>query len=204
MADVAGILLAAGAGRRMGRPKALMRSADAAPWLTAAVRALQDGGCSPVVVVLGAAAEEARALLGGLEVQVLEATDWATGMGASLRTGLASLTDWAGSTGRDGPGVEERPIGATAALIHLVDLPDVGPDVVARVVDHAAPDVLARADYGQGAAHPVLIGREHWPGVIASAHGDRGARDYLRGREVLAVDCSGLATGRDVDTPADL
>lgn len=204
MANVAGILLAAGAGRRMGRPKALMRAVDGTPWLTAAGRALHDGGCSPVVVVLGAAAEEARALLNGLDVQALEAGDWATGMGASLRTGLASLAEGVGRPDRDGYGDDPALITADAALIHLVDLPDVGPDVVARVIDRAAPDVLARADYGHGPAHPVLIGREHWPGVIASAQGDRGARDYLRGRDVLAVDCSDLATGRDVDTPADL
>ncbi|MGC0142038.1 nucleotidyltransferase family protein [Pseudactinotalea sp. Z1732] len=204
MANVAGILLAAGAGRRMGRPKALMRAVDGTPWLTAAGRALHDGGCSPVVVVLGAAAEEARALLNGLDVQALEAGDWATGMGASLRTGLASLAEGVGRPDRDGYGDDPALTTPDAARIHLVDLPDVGPDVVARVVDRAAPDVLARADYGHGPAHPVLIGREHWPGVIASAQGDRGARDYLRGRDVLAVDCSDLATGRDIDTPADL
>ncbi|MGC0272665.1 nucleotidyltransferase family protein [Pseudactinotalea sp. Z1739] len=204
MANVAGILLAAGAGRRMGRPKALMRSVDGTPWLTAAVRALHDGGCSPVVVVLGAAAEEARALLNGLDVQALEASDWATGMGAALRTGLAMLAEGAGRPDRDGYGDDPAPAAADAALIHLVDLPDVGPDVVARVIARSAPDVLARADYGHGPAHPVLIGREHWPGVIASAQGDRGARDYLRGRDVLAVDCSDRATGRDIDTPADL
>src|SRR5699024_464482 len=204
MANVAGLLLAAGAGRRMGRPKALVHAADGRPWLTTAVQALREGGCSPVVVVLGAAAEEARARLSGLDVQVIEAGDWATGMGASLRSGLATLAGRAGGASRHEPGNDAAQPPADAALIHLVDLLDVGPDVVARVIDHAAPDVLARADYGHGPAHPVLIGREHWPGVIASAQGDRGARDYLKGRDVLAVDCSDLATGRDIDTPADL
>lgn len=204
MANVAGLLLAAGAGRRMGRPKSLMHSADGTPWLTRAVQALQDGGCSPVVVVLGAAADQARTRLSGLDVQVIEASDWATGMGVSLRAGLAFLTKRAGGPGRHEPGNDGAPSPVEAALIHLVDLPDVGPEVITRVIDHAAPDVLARADYGHGPAHPVLIGRDHWPGVIAGARGDRGARDYLRGRDVLAVDCSDLATGRDIDTPADL
>ncbi len=190
MTRVAGLLLAAGAGRRMGRPKATMRTAGGQPWLTRATRALHDGGCSPVVVVLGAAADEARPLLAGQDVQVVLAEDWASGMGASLRAGLAALISGEPAAG--------------AALIHLVDLLDVGPEVVARVRGHAAPDVLARADYGHGPAHPVLIGREHWAGIVASATGDRGARDYLRERQVLTVDCSDLADGRDVDTPADL
>src|SRR5690625_4083011 len=211
MANVAGILLAAGAGRRMGRPKALLRSADGTPWLSSAAQTLLDGGCSPVVVVLGAAAQEARARLIGLDVQVVEARDWASGMGASLRAGLAALTEGTGGAERNEPdGGAARPFtdasltAADAVLIHLVDLPGVGPEVVARLLGHAAPDALARADYGHGPAHPVLIGREHWAGVISSATGDRGARDYLRDREVLGVDCSDLADGRDVDTPADL
>jgi CTP:molybdopterin cytidylyltransferase MocA len=63
-------------------------------------------------------------------------------------------------------------------------------------------DVLARAAYDGTPGHPVLIGRDHWAGVIATSTGDRGARDYLKRREVVLVECSDLATGRDVDTPA--
>ncbi|HLS24329.1 MAG TPA: nucleotidyltransferase family protein [Beutenbergiaceae bacterium] len=193
MANVAGILLAAGAGRRMGRPKALLQSADGTPWLASAAQTLLDGGCSPVVVVLGAAAEEARTLLAGENVQLVIAEDWNSGMGASLRAGLTALDS------RDSAASQP-----SAALIHLVDLPDVDAPVVSRLAKHASPDVLARADYGRGPAHPVLIGREHWAGVLASAVGDRGARDYLRERDVLAVDCSDLASGLDVDTPDEL
>src|SRR5687768_10819353 len=86
--DTVGLLLAAGAGRRMGRPKALVDT-----WLTDAVTALREGGCPRVTVVLGAAADEARPLLEGYDVQVVVAEEWAEGMGASLRTGLRSLTD---------------------------------------------------------------------------------------------------------------
>ena len=91
------------------------------------------------------------------------AADWAEGMSASLRAGLAAL---------------DRV--ADAALVTLVDLPDVSADVVRRVVAAATgPDVLARAAYDGKPGHPVLIGRDHWAGVIATATGDQGARDYL-------------------------
>ena len=83
-----GLLLAAGAGRRMGRPKALVDT-----WLVDAVTTLREGGCARVTVVLGAGAEEARPLLEGYDVDVVVAEDWDEGMGASLRTGLQSLTD---------------------------------------------------------------------------------------------------------------
>lgn len=192
---VRGLLLAAGAGRRMGMPKALVRDESGEPWLVRAVGVLRDGGCDGVTVVLGAAADEAGALLDGAGVDVVVAADWAEGMGASLRTGLGSL----------GPDPE-------AVLVSLVDLPDVTADVVRRVLDAGVdsggvdsegvdPAVLCRASYHGRPGHPVLIGRAHWPGVVASADGDRGARDYLAGAAVTYVECGDLATGHDRDTP---
>lgn len=186
MTGVVGVLLAAGSGRRMGRPKALVRDAAGDPWLCSAHSALIAGGCAEVVVVLGAAAAEARPLVPG--ARIVEAADWATGMGASLRTGLEEIAD--------------DP--ADAALIHLVDLPDVGPQVVRRMLANATPTVLARATYNAGPGHPALIGREHWAAVAAEAAGDHGARDYLARHDVIAVDCSDLATGADVDEPGPL
>jgi CTP:molybdopterin cytidylyltransferase MocA len=178
--DSVGLLLAAGAGRRMGRPKALVDT-----WLVDAVTTLREGGCARVTVVLGAAADEARPLLAGQDVEVVVAADWDEGMGASLRTGLQSLaTD------------------AAAALVTLVDLPDVGSGVVRRLLDRpVSADTLARATYDGTPGHPVLIGRDHWAGVIESAIGDQGARYYLGSRQVEPVECGDLATGRDVDDP---
>ena len=89
--SVAGLLLAAGAGRRMGMPKALVRDDAGEPWVVRGVRTLREGGCDAVTVVLGAAAAEAAPLLEGTEATYVVADDWADGMGASLRTGLSSL-----------------------------------------------------------------------------------------------------------------
>ncbi len=187
---VHGLLLAAGAGRRLGRPKALVAGDDGDPWLVRSVAALRAGGCAEVTVVLGAAAAEAAALVPGERVVVAE--DWAEGMGASLRAGL-------------------RAVAATdavcdAALVLLVDLPDVGAAVVDRVVATAAgPADLARAAYDGVPGHPVLLGRDHWVEVVATARGDRGARDHLARHEarggVRLVECGDLATGADVDAP---
>jgi CTP:molybdopterin cytidylyltransferase MocA len=88
-----GLLLAAGAGRRMGRPKALLRDNDGVPFLERGVQLLLEGGCERVTVVLGASADEARGLLGpsAAPVEVVVAEDWDEGMGASLRAGLRAL-----------------------------------------------------------------------------------------------------------------
>lgn len=184
---VRGLLLAAGAGRRMGGPKALLRDESGTSYVERAVRVLRDGGCDAVTVVLGAAADEVRPLVAHLDVAATVAEDWAEGMGASLRAGLAdpSLAD------------------ADAVVVGLVDLPDVGPKVVGRLLERVppTPDALARAAYDGQPGHPVLLGRAHWAGVVATAEGDRGARDYLRDNPPVLVECGDLATGRDVDTP---
>ncbi len=181
--SVAGLLLAAGAGTRMGRPKALVVDADGTSWLARGVEVLRSGGCDEVTVVLGAAADEARALVPE-EVTVVVATDWAEGMSASLRAGLYFLED----------------TDVDAALVSLVDLPDVTDDVVRRVLAAGADrEALIRTKYDGRPGHPVILGREHWFGVRAAAVGDLGARDYLANHALVEVECGDLATGRDVD-----
>jgi CTP:molybdopterin cytidylyltransferase MocA len=179
------LLLAAGAGRRMGGPKALVELGGE-PLVRRALRVLTDGGCAPLVVVVGAAADAVRAVLPP-GVTAVEAEDWAEGMGASLRTGLGALG------------------GADVALVHLVDLPGVTAAAVARLAAAAGPATLRRAAYDGRPAHPVVLGREHWAGVAAVATGDAGARDYLKGHPALElVECGDIATPDDVDTPEAL
>lgn len=182
---VTGLLLAAGAGRRMGMPKALVAT-DGVPWVRRAAEVLLDGGCTDVVVVLGAAEREAREALAGVgpNVEVVVCPTWERGMGESLRTGIAVL--------------QER--SAWAALVHLVDLPDVGPAVVRRLLAAATGrHALARAGYAGVPGHPVLIGSDHFAGVAALAAGDSGAREYLRRHRPTVVECGDLAGGQDVD-----
>lgn len=174
----AGVVLAAGAGTRYGMPKVL---ADQGGWLRAAVTALHGGGCDEVVVVLGAAIVDvpppARAVI---------AEDWADGLSASLRAGISALD------------------AADFAVLHTVDTPDVGADVVRRVLSagRSSPSGLARAHYAGRPGHPVVLARWHWPDLLAGLHGDEGARPFLRARsDVLAVECGDLAGGADIDTP---
>ena len=193
---VLGVLLAAGAGRRMGAPKVLLRDQAGIPRVARAIGVLLDGGCDSVVVVTGASAAEAGDLLDETgwsddpEVGVVVAEDWDEGMGASLRAGLTAAVGTS----------------ASCVLVYLVDLPDVGSDVVERVLSLGLCDqsALVRASYDGQPGHPVLLGRDHWAGVIESAHDDKGARDYLEVNRPVPVECGDLATGRDIDTPDDL
>ncbi|MFH9674353.1 NTP transferase domain-containing protein [Streptomyces sp. NPDC017405] len=189
--DVAGLLLAAGGGRRLGgRPKALLPHRGR-PLVEHAAGVLRTAGCERVHVVLGARADEvrARAELGGCVL--VDNPDWADGMGSSLRAGLASLA---------GTGVR-------AALVSLVDQPGIGPAAVARVLGAYEDDKsLVSAAYAGVRGHPVLFGAAHWRGIAASAAGDRGARAYLAAHaaEVRLVECADIAEPYDIDTEADL
>lgn len=172
----------------MGRPKALVRDQDGTSWLLRSIAALRP--CAGVTVVLGACADEAARLLPP-SVDLVIASDWESGMGASLRSGLAGI-----DAAHD------------AALVSLVDLPDVTSAVVARVLSAGSggSGALARATYDGTPGHPVLLGRDHWSAVVDAAVGDRGARRYLdraaQAQRLTLVECGDLATGVDVDSVA--
>ncbi|MER7872113.1 nucleotidyltransferase family protein [Streptomyces solisilvae] len=190
-AQVAGIVLAAGGGRRLGgRPKALLTHRGR-PLVEHAAHALLAGGCAPVHIVLGAGAETVRERARLPGCVLVDNPDWAEGMGSSLRAGLGSLA------GTD----------AGAALVALVDQPGIGAEAVARVVAaYRSPSTLAAAAYDGERGHPVLFGADRWGDITASAVGDRGARAYLRAHQsaITLVDCSDIARTDDIDTPEDL
>lgn len=215
--SVVGLLLAAGAGRRMGVPKALLRSASGESLLARSATSLYAGGLARVIVVLGAEAERARCLVPDEPwAEVLECPDWAEGMGASLRAGLAALAaprvgpDTAAPTTPLRDPVAEPPAGTgagstvAAALVSLVDLPDVGASVVRRLLEGLGPEptrALRRAAYAGVPGHPVLIGRAWWPPVLEGARGDQGARTVFAAHPHEVIECGDLATGRDLDEP---
>ena len=182
---VAAVVLAAGAGRRYGMPKALAEY-DGSLLVERAVRTAR-AVCDPVLVVLGAQAVDVwrRADLDGATVLANE--DWESGMASSLRTGLDGMRGWPGRI--------------DAALVLLVDMPGMTPAALQRMAAHAAPDALAAATYDGVRGHPVLLGREHWAGVAGTAEGDEGARRYLAAHAVTEVDCTGLADPTDLDVP---
>ncbi|MGD8195082.1 nucleotidyltransferase family protein [Herbiconiux sp. P18] len=188
-----GVLLAAGAGRRMGRPKALVVGTDGEPWIVRGARVLLAGGCDEVLVVLGASAAEARELLatGGLgeRVRATDARRWAEGLSASLAHGVAAAHE----------------AGAEVALISLVDLPDLTPDAVQRLLAGTGPATLAQAFYDGRPSHPVAIGRDHLlalrDALTRPPASDRGARPYLVAHGAAEIDCTDLGGGTDVDRP---
>jgi CTP:molybdopterin cytidylyltransferase MocA len=181
--QVAGVLLAAGEGSRLGLPKALVELGGRR-LVDRGAQLLRDGGAAPVLVVTGAA----RVTVPG--AVTVHNPDWPTGMGSSLAAGLRAL-----------------PGDCAAAVIALVDQPLVGAGAVERLIAayRAGAEVVVAAYHGQP-RNPVLLARRHWAGVLDAAVGDAGARPYLRANPdlVTPVECADTGCPDDVDTPEDL
>ena len=163
---IGAVVLAAGAATRFGAPKQRLLLEE----VLARVRA---AGIDEVVVVAGAYDLETTA-------PVVLCPDWERGPGASLRCGLAALSD-----------------GAQAAIVVLADGPDLAPESIGRVVEawQAHGDDVLAASYGGERGHPVLLARAAWDGVP-----DEGARALAP----LLVPCDDLGAPGDVDYPGDL
>ena len=187
---VAAIVLAAGASRRMrGRDK-LMEPVGGRPALRAVAEVAKASRADAVVVVLPPAAAARREALAGLEVAVVEAADWAEGMAASIRAGLAAAGE------------------ADAVVILLADMPEVTAGDVDRLIAAFDPEAgreICRAVSADGTpGHPVLFGRRFFE-ALAGLSGDQGAREVVReaGELVTEVATAGRAAVVDLDTPED-
>lgn len=194
---VAGLVLAAGPGTRMGGPKALLHDTTGETWVRTRSQTLLDAGCFPVIATVGAEAIRVRSTLQP-GVNAVHVREWKTGMGASVRAALVSLA----SMGEE----------LQAVLVTVVDTPGLTVEVGTAVIEAAASAArgrslhgsLVQAIYAGVPGHPVLIGRNHWLGVHLDADGDVGARTYLQHEKVRRVEVGDLGDGRDVDTPEDL
>jgi molybdenum cofactor cytidylyltransferase len=177
----AGLILAAGAGKRFGLEPKLLADLGGRPLLEHAVgAACAVAELERVVVVLGASADRIAAAVDFARAEPVICERWHDGLSASLRCGLDAL-----------PGCE-------LVIVTLGDEPLVSPDLIARFA-HAPPGT--RATYGGRPGHPVVLGPDQIR-AIETLTGDRGARDLLA--EGPTIECGDRGVDEDVDTAADL
>ncbi len=178
---VAGLVLAAGGGLRIGTPKAEIEI-EGERFVDRAVRILKEAGCEKVFVVLGPWVGDVSGAV------IIENPTWQEGMGSSLLAGLSVLS---------------KDAEISAMVLTLVDLPGLTAAGVAKIIDH--PSDLVAATFKGEQGHPVKFGRRHWAAMAESVGGDTGAKGYLRGRHELAlVEIGHICDGVDVDTLVEL
>lgn len=191
------VILAAGAGRRLGgRPKALI-DWEGEPLIARILRAFHTAGISDLAVVTGAWHHDVIAALEQLQtgtspVQIVHNPDWATGQASSVRVAVHTARE------RHWPRL----------LLSPVDLPGLDPAVIARIAAQA-PDRIAQPVVGPVPTHPVAIPSAHFAALeeaLRAGPPDRGAGPWLRGQDVdlVAVDDLIDTAPQDVDVPADL
>jgi CTP:molybdopterin cytidylyltransferase MocA len=173
----AGLVLAAGEGKRFGGPKAPYVH-NGERLIDRAVSVLAEAGCDPVFVVLGAWIGDVPG------AKVLENQGWSTGMGSSLQVGLTHLNSESG--------IDE-------VVVSLVDLPGLTSAAVSRIV--STPGEIVVATYDSKRGHPAKFASSTWPELIKSATGDQGARSYIAEHpdQIVLVEVGDVATGEDMD-----
>jgi len=178
---IAAVILAAGEGRRMGGPKALLRFGGET-LLHHAARAALGAGCSPVVAVTGAWDPG----LEGLAVETVPNPGAAEGMASSIRVGIAAL-----------------PPAAQSVLLLTVDQPAVDEALLRRLLALAAADPSrpAACAYAGTVGIPAVLPRPLFPELLA-LRGDRGAKAILLRERTATLPFPAGET--DLDTPGDL
>ena len=178
----AGLILAAGVSRRMGTSKALLRYRGES-FLDTLIGLFQ-ARCAPVIVVLGASAQDVRAATTRAATFV-ENTHWQSGQTGSMQCGLRAV-----------------PADVDGVLFTLVDHPAVTADTVGRLLDGAGAGRLRVLRYRGRNGHPIWFSRALIPEFLALPE-NGAARDVVANHaaqtEFLDLDDLGILA--DIDDP---
>jgi CTP:molybdopterin cytidylyltransferase MocA len=178
------VLLAAGASRRLGRPKQLL-TWQGETLVRRAARAALEAGVDELIAVVGAECDAVAAALAGLDVRVVENERWPEGIGGSVAAGV-------------------RAASGAAVLLLLADQPGVDAALLAELIAgmEAGHERVACA-YAGALGVPALFSHPSDLAELRGLSGERGARELLRraGRAVLAIPAEQAA--HDIDDEAD-
>ena len=187
---IGAIILAAGGSTRMGSPKQLLKFEGTTMIRRAASSAIESG-CRPVIVVTGAASEDVRGELDGLDVHEILNSEWQTGMASSIKAGIGSVLT--------------REPQIDAVVVMLSDQPHVTAEVIKRLIDAyvTTSKPIVASSYGEDFGVPALFDKKHFD-ELYELEGDRGAKAIIKkhaGDAELVDFPEGVI---DVDTPDDL
>jgi len=188
---IAALVLAAGQSRRMGNANKLTIEVDGTPMIARVVDAVLQSRAEQIIVVTGHERARIEEALSGRDVELVHNPDYAEGIGASVRTGVAALGD-------DVDGV----------LIALGDMPWVSAEVIDRLVDAFTPDgelSIFIPMFGKKRGNPVLWSSQHFPELLALT-GDVGGQAVFHDHPaaICYVDVETASVNIDADTPEAL
>ncbi|HEY3839496.1 MAG TPA: nucleotidyltransferase family protein [Bryobacteraceae bacterium] len=187
MNNIALVLLAAGGSARMGSPKQLL-SYQGKPLVRHAAETALASGCDPVMVVLGAKVDEIRAALDGLDLVIVENTDWEQGIGSSIRAGISGA----------------EIMGCDGAVLASADQPLLTAEIFKRLVEEheeTGRPIIA-SEYSDNVGIPAFFAKEIFPQLKALLPSEDGKAVILANLDLsIRIACPEAET--DLDTPGD-
>lgn len=186
---VAIIILAAGASTRMGQPKQLLLY-QGRSLLRHTVESAIASVCKPIIVVLGANAEQIRSEVNQPSIQIVENPQWNLGMSSSMRSGILALANYSDSI--------------DAAVIAVCDQPFISADIINGLVsayDSTKKPIVA-SQYAETLGVPALFSRQFFS-ELAELNESIGAKHLIKKYRdrVLAFP---FPQGKiDIDTPQE-
>lgn len=188
MISVAGLVLAAGFGRRFGSDKRRAPMSSGLTLLSASVAAVVARLPGTWLVLRPSDTTDALGLTHS--VHVVHSPSAELGLGHSLASGMSTLI---------------RDSNADAVAIFLGDMPWITAASIDRLIAAAAADRIVLPEFNGQPGHPVIFGRRFWPELLLVT-GDTGARSVLQAHpeavQRVKVDDPGVL--QDVDTPQAL
>ena len=183
------VILAAGASKRLGKPKQLLVF-EGETLLKRAVKTALASGCRPVIIVLGAETEKMKSQIEEFEIKIIENPDWQDGMGTSIQIGVRELS-------------KIRP-DISGAVLMVCDQPFVSVNLIARMVEkfRASDAPLVACSYGNTLGVPALFSRRLFPELLA-LNADKGAKKVIYEHLENVIEIPFEAGAIDVDTEQD-
>lgn len=186
--SIAVLILAAGASRRLGEPKALLRTPDGRNLIQKVANTALSAGAGDVYVIVQPDDHAVRTALKDTSAHCVPNRDWQDGMSTSIRCGISQII----SNGR-----------SDGVLILLVDQPELNGDILrSMMAAFAGGQRIVACHYDDVIGVPALIGTE-FLNELMDLTGDQGARDWLRERAEQVVTIPFPGGARDIDTAAD-
>jgi molybdenum cofactor cytidylyltransferase len=183
------VLLAAGASRRLGKPKQLLRFQNET-LLKRTVKIALDSNCRPVIVVLGANAERLALEIEEFDVEIVANTEWEHGMGTSIRVGIKRFS-------------ENHP-NASGVILMVCDQPFVSVDLIEKMVRNFqlsnAP--IVASFYGDTMGVPALFSRCIFPELML-LEADNGAKKIIYKHRENVIKIPFEVGSIDIDTEQD-
>ncbi|MBD2203331.1 nucleotidyltransferase family protein [Calothrix sp. FACHB-1219] len=183
------IILAAGASTRMGKPKQLLPY-QGRSLIQHTVESAIASFCNPVIVVLGANAQQIRSQINQNLVQIVENPQWNLGMSTSIRSGISALNKYSQNI--------------EAAVITVCDQPYISTEIINNLISaySATKKPIIASQYAETLGVPALFSRQFFPELL-TLHEDTGAKYLIKKYRDLVLAVNFPLGAIDIDTPND-